>query len=134
MATTSKTPTPTTVKNTVRNDTFSRMVEIFGNAYGTENVFRIGDSELAVCVAKAPTGEPIYATFSPTVKDYCDRKTNTKTIKAFNLTAEIAGYENKCTGRIEKAEANAKRKTEKIARDTAARAKAKAEREKAKVK
>lgn len=134
MANTTKTPTPTTVKNSVRNSTFTRMIEIFGNAYGEDNVHRIGDSEIAVRVDTAPTGEPIFATFSPTVKDYCDRKTNTKTIKAFNLTAEIAGYENKCTTRTEKAEANAKRKAEKIARDTAARAKAKAEREKAKVK
>lgn len=127
MANTTK--TPTTVKNEVRADVFARMFEIFATAYGETNVHRIGDSEIAVCVATAPTGEPVFATFSPKVKDYCDRKTNTKTIKAFDLTAEITAYENKCSERAETAKANAEKKKAKIARDTALREKRKAERE-----
>ena len=62
------------------------------------------------------------------IKDYCDRKTNTKTIKAFDVTAERVEYVKHC----EEREAEAKRKAEinkkKIERDKAAREKRRAER------
>lgn len=125
MANTTK--TPTTVKNETRTDVFTRMCEIFSEAYGETNVHRIGDSEIAVCVATAPTGEPIFATFSPTVKDYCDRTTKTKTVKAFDLTAAVTEYENKCSKREADAVARAEAKKAKIAKDKALREKRKAE-------
>lgn len=127
-----KTITPTTVKNNVRSETFAQMVEIFSSKYSENKVYRVGDTEIAVEVATAPTGEPIFATFSPTIKDYCDRKTNTKTIKAYDVAANVKAYENTCANRVIKAEVAAKAKAEKIARDKTARAKAKTEREKAK--
>ena len=130
--------TPTTVKNKARLTAFKRMYEIYCQAYGGNKVFCIGDSEIAVEIDTAPTGEPIYATFSPVVKDYCDRTTKTKTIKAFDLTAEINAYTATLEKRAkEEAEAKAK-KAEKIAKDKAqreanakAKAEAKAKREKA---
>lgn len=127
-----KTITPTTVKNNARSQAFAEMVEIFSSKYGENKVYRVGDTEIAVEVATAPTGEPIFATFSPTIKDYCDRKTNTKTIKAYNVTANVKAYEDTCANRVIKAEVAAKAKAEKIARDKAAREKRRIERENAK--
>ena len=129
------TKTPTTIKNEIRTATFETMRIALGEAYGIDNVYRIGDTEIAVKVAEAPTGEPIYATFSPTVKDYCDRQTKTKVIKAFDLTAEVAAYEKTLAERKVKAEETAERKAKKIETDKAKReATAKAKAEHAKVK
>ena len=125
-----KVKTPTIVKNEVRVEAFEGLRVALGHIYGAENVHQIGDTELAVKVAVSPTDEPIYATFSPIVKDYCDRKTKTKTIKAFDLTAEVNAYEKVLAERKAKAEETAKNKAEKIKKDTAQReatAKAKAE-------
>ena len=125
-----KVKSPTTIKNEVRTEVFEVLRVALAEVYGTENIHRIGDTEVAVKVAEAPTGEPIYATFSPTIKDYCDRQTKTKTIKAFDLTAEVNTYKTTLEKRAkEEAEAKAK-KAEKIAKDKAQReanAKAKAE-------
>lgn len=133
--TNSNNPTPTTVKNNARVKAFDFMVEIFNQAYGLDKVHRIGDTEIAVEIDTAPTGEPIYALYSPTVKDYCDRTTKSKTIKAFDLTAEVNAYNALITKReTDKAEALTK-KNEKIKADKARReanAKAKAEHAKAK--
>ena len=130
-----KIKTPTTVKNETRTAVFETMRVALATAYGAENVFRIGDTEVAVKVGNAPTGEPIYATFAPTVKDYTDRTTKNKTIKAFDLTAEVAAYEETLAKRKAKAEETAERKAKKIETDKARReanAKAKAEHAKAK--
>lgn len=123
--------TPTTVKNETRQIAFSTMVEIFTSHYGKENIFIIGDSEIAVKVNTAPTGEPIYATYSPTVKDYCDRKTKTKTIKAFNVNEVAAQFANKVNDREIKAEEIKQKKEAKIKRDKELREQRKREREKA---
>lgn len=126
-----KIKTPTTVKNETRTAVFETLRIVLANAYGPENVFRIGDTELAVKVANAPTGEPIYATFAPTVKDYADRVTKTKTIKAYDLTAEVNAYTAKVVDRETKAAEAAEKKAAKIKADKARReanAKAKAER------
>ena len=130
-----KNPTPTTVKNNARVKAFNLMVEIFGQAYGLDKIHRIGDTEIAVEVDTAPTGEPIYALYSPTVKDYCDRTTKSKTIKAFDLTEAVNAYNATLDKRVKEAEETAERKAKKIADDKAKReanAKAKAEHAKAK--
>lgn len=123
--------TPTTIKNESRELAFKTMVEIFREHYGENLVFIIGDSEIAVQVDTSPDGKPIYATYSPTVKDYCDRKTKTKTIKAFNVHELAAQYANKVNEREAKAEENRVKKEAKIKRDKELREKRKAEREKA---
>ena len=132
MANTTK--TPTTVKNEVRAETFQNMVTMFSETYGNDKVFIIGDSEIAVQVSTAPTGEPVFATFSPTVKDYCDRTTKTKTVKAFDVTAEVAKFSATLNKRAETAKKNAENKAAKIAKDKAAREKRAAERAEAKAK
>lgn len=132
-----KVKTPTTIKNEVRAEAFEGLRVALSNVYGAENVFRIGDTEVAVKVAISPDDKPIYATFSPTVKDYCDRQTKTKVIKAFDLTAEVNAYEKTLAERKAKAEENAEHKAKKIEADKARReatAKAKAEHAKRKAK
>lgn len=121
--------TPTTIKNGVRAQTFAKLYQILGEEYGFTKIFRVGDSEIAVEVATAPTGEPIYATFSPTVKDYCERKTKTKTIDAYNPFTHCQEYDEVVKKREnDKIKAEHKKK-EKIARDKAAREKKKMEKE-----
>lgn len=133
MANTTKTKTPTTVKNETRVLAFNAMVEAFTAIYGEDKVFRIGDTEIAVCVNTAPTGEPIYAVYSPTIKDYCDRQTPTKTVKAFDVTEAVEKHKNTVAERDKKAAVALANKTIKKAQDEArreanakARAKAKA--------
>lgn len=123
--------TPTTIKNETRELAFKTMVEIFQKHYGENSVFIIGDSEIAVQVDTSPDGKPIYSTYSPTIKDFCDRKTKTKTIKAFNVHELAAQYANKVNEREAKAEENKAKKEAKIKRDKELREKRKAEREKA---
>lgn len=124
--------TPTTVKNEARKDGFNLLKNALITALGEENVFVIGDSEVAYPIGTAPTGETIYATSSPTVKDYCERKTNTKTITAFSIEKAVSDYEKVIEKREETARVNAENKAKKIERDKKAREKAKAEKEKAK--
>lgn len=123
--------TPTTIKNESRELAFKTMVEIFKTYYGESKVFITGDSEISVEVNTSPDGKPIYATYSPTVKDYCDRKTKTKTIKAYNVNELAAQYINKVNERKAKAEENKAKKEAKIKRDKELREQRKAEREKA---
>lgn len=125
-----KSVTPTTVKNNARTKAFDVMVNAFTQVCGADGVVRVGDTEIAVQVDTAPTGEPIYALYSPTVKDYCDRKTPTKTIKAFDLTAEVNAYTAVVEKRKVDAEEAEKRKAKKMELDKARReanAKARAE-------
>lgn len=122
--------TPTTVKNQVRAECFEGLKLALSQVYGADNIYQIGDTEIAVKVGISPDDKPIYATFSPIVKDYCDRTTKTKTIKAFDLTAEVNAYNATLDKRAKEAEETAERKTKKIAEDKARReatAKAKAE-------
>lgn len=130
--------TPTTVKNQIRTECFEGLRVALGQVYGAENVHRIGDTEIAVKVGISPDDEPIYATFSPTIKDYCDRQAKTKVIKAFDLTAAVNAYNATLDKRAKEAEETAKRKAKKIAEDkarqeanTKAKAEQKAKREKA---
>lgn len=123
--------TPTTIKNESREIAFKTMVEIYKAHYGENKVFITGDSEIAVEVNTSPDGKPIYATYSPTIKDFCERKTKTKTIKAFNVHELAAQYANKVNEREVKAEEIKQKKEAKIKRDMELREKRKAEREKA---
>lgn len=122
--------TPTTVKALARNKAFETLVKIMKESYGSENVYITGDSEIAVKIDTAPTGEPIFATYSPTIKDYCDRTTKTKTIKAFNPNIEVSEFAEKCSEREKKAEIAKENKAKKIEIDKKRREKAMEERQK----
>lgn len=125
--------TPTTIKNEARAIAFSELCRVFTD--GGYSVHRIGDSEIAILIDTTTDGEPIYATLSPVIKDFCDRQTKTKTIKAFDLTAEVEAYKETVAKREAKTEENKKNKAKKIERDKARREankKAKAEHNKIK--
>ena len=113
----SKVLTPTIVKANARKIAFETLVNAMVATYGKDKVFIIGDSEIAVQVDISPTNEPIYVTYSPTVKDYCERTTKTKTIKAFDPIAEMTAYQEKCEEREKKAEITKENKQKKIEAD-----------------
>lgn len=128
--------TATAIKNAVRETGFSDLVELFSERYGADNVSVVGNSEIAVgCgVVKDKDGferECVF-TVKPVVKDYEDRKTATKTIKAYDRLDEAEAYEVAKSEKEKAAEEKAKAKAEKKARDEKARAekKAKADAEK----
>lgn len=106
-----KNPTPTTIKTNARVKAVSMLKDLFPDH------IQVGDSEIAIPIDTAPTGETIYATISPTVKDYCERKTPNKIIPAFNPIAEKEKWENHNAQKAEKAEQTKKAKAEKIERD-----------------
>lgn len=125
--------TPTTIKNEARTIAFAELCRVFTD--GGYSVHRIGDSEIAILIDTTEDGEPIYATFAPVIKDYCDRQTKTKIIKAFDLTEEVEKYKETLAKREEKTKVNAERKAKKIEKDKAKReANKKAKEEQAKMK
>jgi hypothetical protein len=120
-----KQKTPTVVKNENRKIAFEMLKTAMETICGKENVYVIGDSEIAYPVGIAPTGETIYAVSNPTIKDYCDRKTQTKTIKAFSVEKAVKDYEETIKERENKAKTIAENKAKKIERDNKAREKKK---------
>ena len=121
MANTTKTPVQ--VMNDVRPVAFESLVKAMSAVYGEDNVFRIGDSEIAVKVADSPDGKPIYARYSPTIANYTERTTKTKTIKAFNAPEEAKKYAESQKTKAEEAAKNAENTAKKKARDAEMRAK-----------
>ena len=115
--------TPVQIMNEVRPFAFDALVKAMTAVYGEDKVFRIGDSEIAVKVADSPDGKPIYARYSPTIANYTERTTKSKTIKAFDAPAEAEKYAESQKIKAEEAAKNAETKAKKTARDTEARAK-----------
>lgn len=114
--------TPVQVMNSVRPSAFQSLVKALSAVYGEENTYIIGDSEVAVKVADAPTGEPIYARYSPTIANYTERTTKTKTIKAFNAPKEAKKYAESQKNKAEEAAKNAEITAKKKERDAKTRA------------
>lgn len=114
--------TPVQIMNAVRPVVFDTMVSALSAVYGEDNIYRIGDSEIAVKVDVSPDGEPIYATFSPTVKNYTARTTKTKTMTAFNAPEMAEKYAELVKTREEEAAKKAEEKAKKTERDKKARA------------
>ena len=112
--------TPNQIVNETRPKAVSLMIKAF-EAIGINYNF-VGESEIAIQVDTAPTGEPIYAIYSPTMKPYVTRTTASgKVIKAFNLTEAVNEY---AEAEAKKAEAEAeaeRKKAEKIEKDKARR-------------
>lgn len=122
--------TTTAIKAAIRETAFSDLVTMFSEIYGADSVSVVGNSEIAVgCgIVKDKDGferECVF-TVKPVVKDYEDRKTATKTIKAYDRLDEAEAYEAEKSEKEKKAEEKAKAKAEKKARDEKARAEKKA--------
>ena len=92
-----------TIENNARKSAFERMVLIFTQEYG-DFVHVVGDSEIAVRVDTSPDNEPIYATFSPKIKPFRERKTPNKTIHVYDVEKEEMAYQKKKASQAEKAE------------------------------
>jgi hypothetical protein len=122
--------TTTAIKTAIRETAFSDLITAFSEIYGADNVSIVGNSEIAVgCgIVKDKDGfehECVF-TVKPVVKDYEDRKTATKTIKAYDRLDEAEAYEAEKSEKEKKAEEKAKARAEKNARDEKARAEKKA--------
>ena len=115
--------TPVQVMNDVRPVAFENLVKAMTLVYGEDKVFRTGDSEIAVKVADSPDGKPIYARYSPTIANYTERTTKTKTIKAFDAPKEAKKYAESQKIKAEEAAKNAETTAKKKARDAETRAK-----------
>lgn len=115
--------TPVQVMNDVRPVAFENLVKAMTLVYGEDKVFRTGDSEIAVKVADSPDGKPIYARYSPTIANYTERTTKTKTIKAFDALKEAKKYAESQKIKAEEAAKNAETTAKKKARDAETRAK-----------
>ena len=117
-----KEKTPVQVMNDIRPVAFDALVKAMSAVYGEDNVFRIGDSEIAVKVADSPDGKPIYARYSPTIANYTERTTKTKTIKAFDAPEEAKKYAESQKNKAEEAAKNAEITAKKKERDAKVRA------------
>lgn len=115
------TKTPVQIMNAVRPSAFETLVKALTAVYGGDNVFRVGDSEVAVKVDVSPDNEPIYATYSPTIKNYTTRTTKTKTMTAYDAPAMAEKYRELMKKRTEEAAKNAEIKAKKQERDKKAR-------------
>lgn len=123
------------IKDGVRDVAFQDLLEMFTAKYGADRVTVVGNSEIAVGIDDIKLSDgtisELVFTVKPVVKDYEDRKTATKTIKAYERLIEGDTYEVSKTEKEKKAEEKAKAKAEKIERDKKTRAeKAKAKAEK----
>lgn len=117
-----KEKTPVQVMNEVRPTAFDALVKAMTAVYGEDKVFRIGDSEIAVKVADSPDGKPIYARYSPTIANYTERTTKSKTIKAFDAPTEAKKYAESQKIKAEEAAKNAENTAKKKERDAKERA------------
>lgn len=117
--------TPVQIMNAVRPDAFAALVKAMTAIYGEANVYQTGDSEIAVKVGESPDGLPIYSTYSPTIHNYVERKTKSKTLKAYDAPAIAEKYRVNAEQNAADKAAAAERKAAQIARDKEERAKAK---------
>lgn len=128
--------------NKIKTDVKAEAMDVIFAAlvaqYGEDNVawVRTGSSsktnEIAAVIGTAEVDGaevPVCFTVNASAKDFVDRKTDKKTFQAFDFSAAKAEYEDYVTEKADKDAAKAKAKADKIARDTARRAKDKAESE-----
>lgn len=113
--------TPVQIMNAVRPTAFETLVKALTAVYGEDNIFRVGDSEVAVKVDVSPDGEPIYATYSPTIKNYTVRNTRTKTMTAYDAPAMAKKYKELIEKRAKEAAEDAETTAKKKERDAKAR-------------
>ena len=115
--------TPVQIMNAVRPTAFQRLCKAIRAEFPESEIFVTGDSEIAVKIDESPSGEPIYATYSPTIRNYTTRQTKSKTMTAYNAPKVAAEYAEKCVKREEEAKKAAELKEKKKKKDAEARAK-----------
>ena len=124
----------TAVKAQARIDVMTVIVKALREAYGEDNVAKVGSNEYGVIVGEVTDkdGFPqdVVTTVKPTVKEWESRKTDKRTYTQFILADEAQSYEMEVKEKEEKKEKERQEREEKKARDKAEREKAKAEKEK----
>lgn len=115
--------TPVQIMNAVRPSAFERLCKAMRTEFSDDEIFITGDSEIAVKIGVSPDDEPIYATYSPTVKNFTTRQTKSKTMIAYNAPKVAAKYAEKCVKREEEAKKDAELREKKKKKDAEAREK-----------
>ena len=105
--------TPVQIMNAVRPSAFERLCKAMRTEFSDDEIFITGDSEIAVKIGVSPDDEPIYATYSPTVRNFTTRQTKSKTMMAYNAPKMAAAYKEKCVKRAEEEKKAAEIKEEK---------------------
>lgn len=122
--------TYTTIKNEIRATATEMLEKALREMYGDAVVGKSGTSEIVLDFGEDDeTGNRRYVTFAPTVKEFRDRKTTSKSFKAFDGKKAVDDYVEAMRKKAEKAEEDKKKKEEKIAADKALREKKRAEKE-----
>lgn len=121
--------TSVTVKNEVRKNVVPILKKMLIAEYGEDKVFQVGASEFAAIVAESSDGEPIYATFSPMVKDYQRRKTPKNEFFAYDGLKEQEKYFKEKAEKEQKAEDRKKLNAEIYERNKKAREQARQQKE-----
>ena len=125
----------TAVKAQARIDVMTVIVKAIREAYGEDNVAKVGSNEYGVIVGeindKDGFPQDVVTTVKPTVKEWESRKTDKRTYTQFILADEAQAYEMEVKEKEEKKEKERQAREEKKAKDKAEREKAKAEKEKA---
>lgn len=122
--------TYTTIKNEIRATATEMVEKALREMYGDVVVGKSGTSEIVLDFGEDDeTGNRRYVTFAPTVKEFRDRKTTSKSFKVFDGKQAVSDYAESIEKKAREAEEKRKAKEEKIAADKALREKKRAEKE-----
>ena len=121
----------TAVKTQARADVMAVIVKALREAYGEDNVAKVGSNEYGVIVGQVTDkdGFPqdVVTTLKPTVKEWESRKTDKREYEKYVLADKAQEYEIETKEKEEKKAKEKKEREEKKAKDKAEREKAKAE-------
>ena len=121
----------TAVKAQARADVMAVIVKALREAYGEDNVAKVGSNEHGVIVGQVidKDGFPqdVVTTLKPTVKEWESRKTDKREYEKYVLADKAQEYEIETKEKEEKKAKEKKEREEKKAKDKAEREKAKAE-------
>ena len=121
----------TAVKAQARADVMAVIVKALREAYGEDNVAKVGSNEYGVIVGQVTDkdGFPqdVVTTLKPTVKEWESRKTDKREYEKYVLADKAQEYEIETKEKEEKKAKEKKEREEKKAKDKAEREKAKAE-------
>ena len=121
----------TAVKAQARADVMAVIVKALREAYGEDNVAKVGSNEYGVIVGQVTDNDgfpqDVVTTLKPTTKEWESRKTDKREYEKYVLADAAKAYKIEIKEKEEKKEQERKAREEKKARDKAGREKAKAE-------
>ena len=121
----------TAVKAQARIDVMEVITKALREAYGEDNVAKVGSNEYGVIVGqitdKDGFPQDVVTTVKPTVKEWEDRKTDKREYEKYILSDVAKAYKIETKEKEEKKEKERQEREEKKAKDKAERERAKAE-------